>query len=225
MYAVIQTGGKQYRVSEGDVISVEKLKVEASSKIEFDKVLLIEDGGDVMVGTPYLDAAKVVGSVIENGRGKKVIIFKYKSKKGYRKKQGHRQPYTMVQVDEISVSDKKKATEAVSEKEEAAPAAEPVIEETIQTAEPVIEEVVPVAAPVVEETAPAAEPAVKKTRTKKEATPEDKPAEEKKPAVKRTRAKKEVTEEVAAPEEKPEEVKKPAVKRTRVKKEVPTDGE
>ena len=98
MYAVIETGGKQYKVQEGDVITVEKLKAEAGDTITFDKVLLMSDGKEVKVGTPYL-AEAVTGSVVENGKGKKVIIFKYKAKKDYRKKQGHRQPYTMVKIE------------------------------------------------------------------------------------------------------------------------------
>ena len=114
MYAVIETGGKQYRVQEGDVITVEKLNAEAGDKVTFDKVLLMSDGKDVKVGTPYLDAA-VSGSVVENGKGKKVIIFKYKAKKDYRKKQGHRQPYTLVEITSIAG----KAAPAAAAKEEA----------------------------------------------------------------------------------------------------------
>jgi len=102
MYAVIETGGKQYRVQEGDVITVEKLKFAAGDVIEFDKVMVLSDGKEVQVGTPYLTATKVFGSVVENGKAKKVIIFKYKSKKDYRKKRGHRQPYTMVKIEKIN---------------------------------------------------------------------------------------------------------------------------
>ena len=120
MYAVIETGGKQYRVQEGDVITVEKLNAEAGDKVTFDKVLLMSDGKDVKVGTPYLDAA-VSGSVVENGKGKKVIIFKYKAKKDYRKKQGHRQPYTMVKIDSLGG----KAQKAAHAKKAAAPEAAP----------------------------------------------------------------------------------------------------
>ena len=120
MYAVIETGGKQYRVQEGDVITVEKLNAEAGDKVTFDKVLLMSDGKDVKVGTPYLDAA-VSGSVVENGKGKKVIIFKYKAKKDYRKKQGHRQPYTMVKIDSLGG----KAQKAAPAKKAAAPEAAP----------------------------------------------------------------------------------------------------
>ena len=101
MYAVIETGGKQYRVQEGDVITVEKLNVEAGDVVTFDNVLVLGEGKDVKVGTPYLDAA-VTATAVENGKGKKVIIFKYKAKKDYRKKQGHRQPYTMVKIESLT---------------------------------------------------------------------------------------------------------------------------
>ena len=114
MYAVIETGGKQYRVQEGDVITVEKLNVEAGQAVTFDKVLVLGEGKDVKVGTPYLDAA-VTGTVVENGKGQKVIIFKYKAKKDYRKKQGHRQPYTLVEITSIAG----KAAPAAAAKEEA----------------------------------------------------------------------------------------------------------
>lgn len=118
MYAVIETGGKQYRVQEGDVITVEKLNAEAGETVVFDKVLLMSDGKEVKVGAPYLTEA-VTGSVVENGKGKKVIIFKYKAKKDYRKKQGHRQPYTMVKIESLKGEAKKaapKADEAKTEK-------------------------------------------------------------------------------------------------------------
>ena len=120
MYAVIETGGKQYRVQEGDVITVEKLKAEAGDKVTFDKVLLMSDGKEVKVGTPYLDAA-VTGSVVENGRGQKVIIFKYKAKKDYRKKQGHRQPYTMVKIESLGGVKKAAPKKAAAPKAEEAP--------------------------------------------------------------------------------------------------------
>ena len=114
MYAVIETGGKQYRVQEGDVITVEKLDAKAGDKVTFDKVLVLSDGKEMKVGTPYLDAG-VTASVVENGKGKKVIIFKYKAKKDYRKKQGHRQPYTMVKIESLDGS----APKAAPVKEEA----------------------------------------------------------------------------------------------------------
>ncbi|MGI6731209.1 MAG: 50S ribosomal protein L21 [Anaerovoracaceae bacterium] len=106
MYAVIETGGKQYKVQEGDIITIEKLDAEAGDEVTFDKVLAFNDGNTLQVGTPILEAAKVSGSVVENGKGKKVIIFKYKAKKDYRKKQGHRQPYTMVKIESLSANGK-----------------------------------------------------------------------------------------------------------------------
>ena len=102
MYAVIETGGKQYRVSEGDVIYVEKLDLEQDAEVVFDKVLLVGDGDSVKVGAPLVDGATVSGKVIKNGKAKKVVVFKMKPKKGYRKKQGHRQPYTKVEISKIS---------------------------------------------------------------------------------------------------------------------------
>lgn len=112
MYAVIETGGKQYRVQEGDVVSVEKLPVAAGEKVTLEKVLVYSDGKTVKVGSPYVDNAKVETTVLENGKGEKVIIFKYKSKKDYRKKQGHRQPYTMLQIDSIAMVKKTTAKKA-----------------------------------------------------------------------------------------------------------------
>lgn len=102
MYAVIETGGKQYRVQEGDVIVIEKLAKEAGEAVEFDKVLVLGEGAEIQVGTPCIEGAKIFGTVVENGKGKKVIIYKYKSKKDYRKKQGHRQPYTMVEIASLT---------------------------------------------------------------------------------------------------------------------------
>lgn len=124
MYAVIETGGKQYRVQEGDVIKVEKLKVSAGDDVAFDRVLILSDGQTVQVGAPVLENAKVFGTVVENGKGEKVIIFKYKSKKDYRKKQGHRQPYTMIKIDSLSADGKPAPKKAVEEKPAAAKAVE-----------------------------------------------------------------------------------------------------
>jgi large subunit ribosomal protein L21 len=106
MYAVIKTGGKQYAVEQGDRLFIERLDVEQGAKIEFDRVLYLNADDSIKVGTPYLDAVRVIGTVIENGKGKKVIIYKYKAKKDYRKKQGHRQPYTLVEINDIRVNGK-----------------------------------------------------------------------------------------------------------------------
>ena len=104
MYAIVETGGKQYKVSQGDTIVVEKLDGEVGSDIVLDKVLLVQNEGKVQVGSPYIDGAKVVAKVVEHGRGKKIIVFKYKPKKNYHKKQGHRQPYTKLTVESIQLA-------------------------------------------------------------------------------------------------------------------------
>ncbi len=101
MYAVIATGGKQYKVSEGDIIRVEKLGAEADEKVTFDQVLLVSDS-DVKVGNPTVAGANVEATVLSNGRAKKIIVYKYKRKTGYHKKNGHRQAYTEVKIDKIN---------------------------------------------------------------------------------------------------------------------------
>lgn len=101
MYAVIESGGKQYRVKDGDVIKLEKLAVEPGATIEFDKVLLQSDGKDVKIGTPYLEGAKVSGEVVKQDRHKKINILKFKRRKNYMKQQGHRQDYTEVKITKV----------------------------------------------------------------------------------------------------------------------------
>lgn len=101
MYAVIETGGKQYRVQEGDVLKVEKLPAEEGAVVEFDRVLTVVNNGAVTIGRPVVEGAKVVGKVLEQARSKKVIVFKYKAKSNYRRKQGHRQPFTRVVIEKI----------------------------------------------------------------------------------------------------------------------------
>ena len=100
MYAIIATGGKQYKVSEGDIITIEKLESEAGDKVKFEEVLAVNDG-ELKVGDPTVKGATVEASVLKNGRGKKVIVYKYKRKSGYHKKNGHRQAYTQVKIDKI----------------------------------------------------------------------------------------------------------------------------
>ena len=103
MHAIIETGGKQYKVAEGDTLFIEKLEAEAGQAITFDKVLAILDGDKATFGAPTVEGASVVATVVKNGKGKKIRIFKYNAKKGYRKRQGHRQPYTKVEIGKISV--------------------------------------------------------------------------------------------------------------------------
>ena len=109
MYAVIETGGKQYRVSEGDVISVEKLNEEVGKLLTINEVLVAGEGSEVLVGAPYVEGASVKAEVVENGKAPKVVIYKYKAKKDSKKKQGHRQPFTKLEIKAISVKAAKKA--------------------------------------------------------------------------------------------------------------------
>ena len=102
MQAIIVTGGKQYNVSEGDTLFIEKLNAEAGEAVVFEQVLAIVDGADTKIGAPVVTGAKVEATVVKNGKGKKIRIFKYTPKKGYRKRQGHRQPYTKVEIGKIS---------------------------------------------------------------------------------------------------------------------------
>ena len=101
MYAIIKTGGKQYRVQEGDNIFVEKLASDVDSEVVFDQVLAVVNDGDVKVGSPVVEGAKVTAKVLEQGNEKKVLVFKYKAKSDYRRRQGHRQPYTKVVIEKI----------------------------------------------------------------------------------------------------------------------------
>jgi large subunit ribosomal protein L21 len=101
MYAVIATGGKQYKVQEGEILRVEKLDGDVGAPIAFDQVLMISDGETVQVGDPMLESMAVRGRIVEQGKAKKILVFKYKRRKRYRRKQGHRQPYTAVKIDAI----------------------------------------------------------------------------------------------------------------------------
>ena len=102
MHAIIVTGGKQYKVAEGETLFIEKLPVEAGDKVVFDQVLAVLDGEKATIGTPNVAGATVEANTVKNGKGKKIRIFKYNPKKGYRKRQGHRQPYTKVEIKKIS---------------------------------------------------------------------------------------------------------------------------
>jgi len=101
MYAIVETGGKQYKVAEGDVVKVEKLDLEEGTQITLEKVLMVAKEGGLVVGKPFVDSAKVVASVVKQGKAKKIIVFKYKNKTNYRKKQGHRQPFTALKIEKI----------------------------------------------------------------------------------------------------------------------------
>lgn len=102
MYAIIKTGGKQYRVSEGDVVYIEKLNVQPEETVNFDEVIAVGKEDGMVIGTPVVEGAKVVAKVVKNGKGKKIHVFTYKSKKDSKRKIGHRQPYTKVEIVSIN---------------------------------------------------------------------------------------------------------------------------
>ncbi len=103
MYAIVTTGGKQYKMREGETLRFEKIKGDVGSPIEFDKVLMVSDGKNVSIGQPILTSVAVNGHIVEQGKTKKVIVFKYKKRKRYRRKIGHRQQYTAVKIDKIKI--------------------------------------------------------------------------------------------------------------------------
>ena len=127
MYAIIESCGKQYKVAEGDVVFFEKLDAEEGKKVTFDKVVLVSEEGKVQVGNPYVKGVKVEGKVVSHGKGKKIIVFKMKPKKNYRRKQGHRQPYTKVEITSIKTAAKKaETTKEQEQKQQLKKAAEKV---------------------------------------------------------------------------------------------------
>ena len=146
MYAIIEACGKQYKVEEGEVVFFEKLDVEEGKKVTFDNVILVSDEKDVQIGSPYVKGAKVEGKVVAHGKGKKIIVFKMKAKKNERTKQGHRQPYTKVEITKIKTA-AEKAT---------APKEEKVVEKTEKVA----------TTKSAAKTTTAKKPATKKTATK-----------------------------------------------------------
>lgn len=116
MYAIIESCGRQYKVSEGDVVFFEKLEVEEGKKITFDNVVLVSDDKKVEVGSPYVKGVKVEGKVVAHGKHKKVLVYKYKAKKNYRRTQGHRQPYTKIEITKIKTAAEKTEVKEAAEK-------------------------------------------------------------------------------------------------------------
>ena len=120
MYAIIESCGKQYKVQEGEVVFFEKLDAEEGKKVTFDKVILVSEEGKVQVGNPYVKGVKVEGKVVSHGKAKKIVVFKMKPKKNYRRKQGHRQPFTKVEITSIKLTSKKAENTENTEKAETA---------------------------------------------------------------------------------------------------------
>ena len=171
MYAVILTGGKQYRVKEGDVLSVEKLNIEPGRKAQFDRVLLIEDGDNIQVGTPVLDNAMVLALVLENYKDEKVLVFKKKRRKQFRRTRGHRQPLTKIRIARIT-ADRTLLTAADLAEEKLAP-----VEKPVQKVKP---EAAPPAPPPEPKKAPAKAKAPKKEAAKPKAVKKPAPPKTKK---------------------------------------------
>ncbi|MCI9039413.1 MAG: 50S ribosomal protein L21 [Clostridia bacterium] len=115
MYAIIESCGRQYKVTEGDVVFFEKLDVEEGKKVTFDNVVLVSDDKKVEVGAPYVKGVKVEGKVVSHGKAKKILVYKYKAKKNYRRTQGHRQPYTKVEITSIKTASAKAEDKAATE--------------------------------------------------------------------------------------------------------------
>ena len=137
MYAIIESCGKQYKVAEGDVVFFEKLDVEEGKKITFDNVVLVSDDKKVEVGAPYVKGVKVEGKVVSHGKGKKILVYKYKAKKNYRRTQGHRQPYTKVEITKIKTAAEKaeaKTEAKTTAKAETKPAEKKTATKTATTA-------------------------------------------------------------------------------------------
>jgi len=172
MHAVIVTGGKQYRVKVGDVLAIEKLELEPGRKAQFDRVLLIEDGETVQVGTPVLDAAMVLGLVLENFKDEKVLVFKKKRRKQFRRTHGHRQQLTKVRITRIA-PDRTQLTAADLAEEKMAPVEKPVAAPKPKAPAPV--------------EAPAAKPAKAAAKAKPAKKAAAKPKAEKKPAPAKTK--------------------------------------
>jgi len=183
MFAVIKTGGKQYVVKEGDVLSVEKLNAEAGQKLLFEQVLLIEDGDQTLIGTPVLEAAVVKAEVVRNFKNDKILVFKKKRRKQYRRTRGHRQPLTEVKIEKIYADkslvpeDELKIAVAVKESREAAPTAQAVKEEKAAAKKAIKREPKPKAEPEVKPKKASAKAAkAAKAAAKAAAKPKAKPA-------------------------------------------------
>ena len=137
MYAIIESCGKQYKVAEGEVVFFEKLDAEEGKKVTFDKVVLVSEDGKVQVGAPYVKGVKVEGKVVAHGKAKKILVYKMKPKKNYRRMQGHRQPYTKVEITKINAGTTKtaetKTTQAKTETKTKTASAKPATKTTAKT--------------------------------------------------------------------------------------------
>jgi len=215
MYAVVTSGGKQYKVEEGETLKVEKIPGDVGSSVKFDRVLMIADGDTVSIGQPVLDDALVEGHIVEQGKSKKVIVFKYKRRKRYHRKHGHRQQYTAVKIDSIQAKAVTAGKKAEAETEAKKPADKKVeAKETATGVEAKKPEAPKAAVKKKAEKKPEATVEAKKKETKKAVKPKAKKAEAK-PEAKKAATKKEAAKKTTA--------KKPAAKKTAAKSKKKTD--
>ena len=190
MYAVVTSGGKQYKVEEGETLRVEKIPGEVGSAVSFDRVLMVSDGETVSIGQPLVDDALVEGHIVEQGKSGKIIVFKYKRRKRFRRKQGHRQQYTAVKIDSIKAKGMVARKKAEPETEDKKPQAKKVVEK--ETAAGIETKKTPAPKATVKKKAakkPEAKADAKKKETKKAAKPKGKKVEAK-PKAKKADAKK-----------------------------------
>ena len=190
MYAVMTSGGKQYKVEEGETLQVEKIPGDVGSSVTFDRVLMISDDDTISIGQPVLDDASVEGHIVEQGKSKKIIVFKYKRRKRYRRKHGHRQQYTAVKIDRIKAKaiEARKKIDPETEAKEPAARVETKKPEALKTAVKKMEAKKPEAK--AEAKKKEAKEAVKPKAKKAEAKPKAKKADTKKTTAKKTTAKK-----------------------------------
>ncbi len=212
MYAVVNTGGKQYKVQQGDVLRVEKIPGDVGSPVTFDRVLMLSDGEIVSIGQPVLENVAVEGHIVEQGKAKKIIVFKYKKRKRYRRKQGHRQQFTAVQIDSISPK-QPETTETPKKADEPKPEAKNI--EAVPEAQKI--EAQPEAQKIEAKEAAPKKAAAKKTEAKKA---EPKKAETQKAAAKETEAEKPKAKKAAAKET---EAEKPKAKKAATKEAEPKE--
>ena len=186
MYAVVTTGGKQYRVEAGSELTVERLSADAGSSVTFDRVLMVGDGDTITVGTPTVEGATVSGTILGESLGPKLVIFKFKQKVKYRRTAGHRQHFTRVRIDEISASGKTSKAEAAPAKAAKAPAKKPAAKAAAATkAAPARK----TAAAKPKASAAKPKPATRAAKPKASAATDDKPKRTRKPAASKTEPK------------------------------------
>ena len=210
MYAVLKSGGKQYRVEEGQVLRLEKLPGDVGSAVNFDQILMIGDGGNIQVGQPLVDGASVQGHIVDQGRGKKILVFKYKRRKRYRRKQGHRQQFTAIQIDTILTKGRPASKKAEPGKETKASEAEQAQKKKVE----------PEKVDAKETQAQKAETKKEDVRKEEKKTVAEKAAPEKPAAKKAEPAKKETKKaDTQKADAKKTETKKAAPKKAKAKKD------